>query len=279
MSKYSVNLLALPKAKKFMRVFKAPPGFSLVQADITALEPHVLTYFSKDPTLYKIYGEGASPYHDVYFAAGMRIPGLGDRIREHYDLEAPTAEGKKYLKATLGEERSKKLKPSYLGWIYGIGPHTLATNLDLTVSEARVIIEGMNRQFPGRDNLHRRLITQWKRTGGWITSARGTPICVDFKKTKDLVNRLVQKSGHEILQRMMWHISQYRKQHSCRFRAYIPDWHDEGIYAVPKGYEDEVIDALSYGQDRINDELGWDVTIKFGGFQVGGDLSIRCEED
>ena len=76
MSRYAVNLLALPKDNRIMKCFVAPKGCVLGQFDLAAVEPHVLTYFSKDPTLQKIYGKGAWPHHDIYFIAGMKVPGL-----------------------------------------------------------------------------------------------------------------------------------------------------------------------------------------------------------
>lgn len=277
MSKYTLNLLGLPKNKEFMRVFKAPPGYKLVQADISSLEPHVLAQLSQDPMLMKVYGPGASPHHDIYFVAGMKIPGIQDSILQYYDIDNPTEDGIKYLQENYGSVRSKVLKPAYLGWIFGLGKETMSINLDITEFEAHTILRGMDKQFAGRDKLKRRLLSQWSKNGGYVINGRGVPICIDFQKTKDVVNRVVQSTGVQILGRIIFHMNNYRKEHKVKALPYIPNFHDESVWLAKDGYEDEVIDMFKYGIDRINDELNWDVIIKWGGVNVGTDLSIRCD--
>lgn len=277
-SKYRCNLLALPKEPAIMKCFVAPEGCVLGQFDLRSAEPTVLTHLSKDPTLQKIYGKGAWPHHDIYFIAGMKMPGMGDKILKHYDLDNPTKEGIDFLKDTMGEERKKVLKPCYLGWGYGLGKYTLATSADITVSEADQLLKGLDKQFPGKQRLHDQLISMWFKNGGYIINGRGMPVCVDRSKKKDIVNRLIQSTAHDILVRMLWHFNQFRKQHNLKMRPYIPDYHDETIWAIVKGYEDHFTKATNYCFDRINDELGWDgVEIRHGGINFGNTMEIRCE--
>ena len=276
--KKSLNLLGLPKDLEFMKCFGAPPGTVLMQADVAALEPHVLAFFSKDPTLYSVYGPDAWPHHDIYFIAGMRIPGLGEKIREHYTLENPTLEGINYLKNHYNKERKGMLKPAYLGWCYGLGAETLSINLEIPESQARRILTGIDKQFPAKVWLQKHLLKQWRENDGYVIDGRGMPTCVDFGKKKDIVNRVVQKTGHEILQRILYHIQKYRLEHDVPMRPYIPDYHDESLWAVKIGHEEEAARAMDYGFDKINEELGWDIKIKHSGITFGPDMRVRCED-
>lgn len=273
-----LNLLALPKTYDVMRCFVAPPGMNLIQGDARALEPHVLTHFSQDPVLMSVYGNSAWSGHDIYLIAGMRVPGIQDKILPHYTLPNATTEGVKAAKAAVGEDRGKKLKPSYLGWIYGLGEETLSTKLEIPVYEARTILRGMDNQFVGKAHLHARLLREWSKNGGWFIGGRGTPICVDFGSKKDVVNRLVQRSGHDVLTRINYHINQERKRLKVNMRPYIPDYHDEGIWAAPIDETDRAKEVINYGFDRVNDELSWTVTIRHGGLNHGPDLTLRVDD-
>lgn len=282
-----LNLLALPKQRDFMRCFVAPPGMVLVQGDVKALEPHVLSHFSQDPVLMSVYGNKAWPGHDIYLIAGMKVPGYKELIIPHYTLDNFTTEGVKAARSAVnaaaaageivGEGRGT-LKDSYLGWIYGLGGETLGNKLEISIAEARTILLGMDRQFVGKAQLHKRLEREWAKNLGYIIGGRGRPICVDFGSKKDLVNRLVQTTGHDVLTRINWHINQERKRLKVGMRPYIPDFHDEGIWAALIDETERAKEVINYGFDRVNDELNWTVTIRHGGLNHGPDLTLRCED-
>lgn len=273
-----LNLLALPKDKAFMRCFVAPPGMNLIQGDVRALEPHVLAHFSQDPVLMSVYGNAASPDHDIYLVAGMKVPEIQDRILPHYTIATVTKAGVAAAKAAVGKDRGNKLKPAYLGWIYGIGAETLSTRLEITFHEAKRILNGMDAQFAGKARLQERLTKEWAKNGGYIVGGRGRPICVDFGSKKDVVNRLVQTTGHDVLTRINYHINNERKRLKVAMRPYVPDFHDEGIWAAVIDETERAKEVMQYGFDRINDELGWTVTIRHGGLNHGPDLTLRCED-
>lgn len=272
-----LNLLALPKNPAFMKSFIAPPGMVLVQADAAALEPHVLAHASQDSTLMKVYGPGAWPHHDIYLIAGQQVPELGPKIRALYDFNQPTIEGVKAAKAQFGKERKEILKPGYLGFLYGIGADTLSVNLEIPVYKAQQILKALERQFPGKKALQKRLEAEYGIRGGYVINGRGRPIPVDFGKKHDLVNRFVQSTGHDCVVRILYHMQNYRKEHNIQMRPYIPDYHDEVVWCCYPWEIERVKDCINYAFDRLNDELNWSVVIKHGGIQHGPDLRVRCE--
>lgn len=260
-----------------MQSFCAPPGMVLVQADVSALEPNTLAHFSQDPALLTIYGKDAWQGHDVYLVAGMKVPGIAEKITPHYTLQNYSTEGVAAAKAAVGKDRGAKLKPAMLGWLYGIGAETLHVNLEISLAEARTIIRGLETQFPGKARLQQRLEREWAISGGVIINGRGRPLCVDFGKKKDLTNRLVQSSGHDCLVRILLHMNSYRKEHGINMRPFVADIHDETVWCCPPEEVERAKDCINYAFDQLNKELNWTVTIKHGGINVGNDLSIRCD--
>lgn len=272
-----LNLLAMPKEPAFMRAFVARAGTVLMQADLSAVEPRVLTHFSQDPTFLKIYGPNAWLYHDVYMLAGLKVPGLGPQIAALYSLENPTLEGVKAAKTKFAKERKTLLKPAMLGWQYGIGKDTLAINLEITTGEAATILRAMDKQFPGRKILHKRLENEWGQRGGYIINGRGRPLPVDFGKKRDLVSRLCQSTGHDCLVRILYHMNNYRKEHKVGMTPYLVDMHDESVWAVEEHEIERARECFNYAFDRLNDEISWTVQLIHSGINFGPDLRVRCE--
>lgn len=257
-----------------MRAFKAPEGFSLIGVDISALEPSVLTYLSRDPTLLQVYGPEAWPHHDIYFISGMSMPNIKDKILPSYSLEDYDLERLNTLKKEEKKLRKQILKPSYLGWSYGLGAAKLSGKLDISREEAKTILTALDRRFRGVKIYEESLQEQWRRNGGYIINGRGMPIACHPKKLKDILNRQIQSTGHAVLSRFLYHMKSLQPDPTI-FKPYIPDYHDETIWAVKKGYEQELIDMYNDSMSKTNAELGWDVEIKFGEPMIGEDLRVR----
>lgn len=276
---YSMNLLAAPKNPLFMQCFIPKPGYKLIQADIVALEPHILAHASQDVNLMRVYGPSASPGHDIYLLAGLGIPGIGDKIRPYYDIDNPDPAKIAQAKKDLKQIRSDILKPTYLGWQYGLGCDTLAAGLRISKQEAFTILEGLKRQFIGKLRFHDKLCKEWSKNGGYIIGGRGRPICVDFGSKKDLVNRYVQSTGADLLNRILLHMNDYRIQNSVEAIPFLASFHDETIWQVRDNKHEitKATEMFKYGMQRLNEELRWSVVFKWGGINVGDDLSIRCE--
>ena len=277
MARYKVNLLGLPKDETILKCFVAPKGYMLGQLDFSSLEPTTLAHFSQDETLQAIYGKAASPYHDIYFAAGMEIPKLGDTIKKYYDLSNPNPDKMKELKTLLKSERSSLLKPSYLGFTYGLGKETLSENLQIPVNEAAIILGAYKKQFKGIRAFANKLKKEWYNNNGYFINGRGRPIAVDHGKLKDLVNRHTQSTGHDILQRFLYHFDTYRTENKVPIIPYIPDIHDETVWAVPLNRERYFAECADYAFKTLNEELNWSTVIKTDGYTFGESLAIRLD--
>jgi hypothetical protein len=80
---------------------------------------------------------------------------------------------------------------------------------------------------------------EWRANGGWVENGYGRPICVDEKYLKDILNRVVQSSGHDILQLYSRIAAELLTEAKLDWIPVVMDWHDESIIEVP----DEQVEA------------------------------------
>lgn len=103
MSDIRMNMQQQPKSVGHLINFKARPGHKLVQQDTSAVEPRVITNFSKDETMWSLYGPNAKA-NDIYLFNGAHIELFQQEIRQYFDPNNPTPEGikaaKKHCKPT-----------------------------------------------------------------------------------------------------------------------------------------------------------------------------------
>jgi DNA polymerase I-like protein with 3'-5' exonuclease and polymerase domains len=292
-----LNIQQLPKDKDFLRCFVAAPGHKLVYSDINSLEPHVLAHFSKDPGLMSLYGPHAKP-NDVYLWVGSKIDKWKESILKYYDPNNPSAtsiaKAKKYAKA----ERTA-VKPAYLGWMYGLGPGTMHESTGIPIEECRQILADIDSAFPGVVKFNEKLRDEWKENGGWVKqeweidpntnrnipkfidgrpgwiyNGRYRPMGVAPDKVKDLGNRFVQSTGHDVLMQMLTYINESRE--GISMRPYSVDIHDATVWEVRESQVDLAVEVLEQSYIRLNQTLQWDVQIR-GEVEVGTNLGDFVE--
>jgi DNA polymerase I-like protein with 3'-5' exonuclease and polymerase domains len=270
------NLLASPKRADFWGCFISEEGYILANADYEALEPKVLAHMSQDPNMMRLHGKNSTENHDGYlFVAYDSNP----RVREIYHRDKPggltkeeVADAKKILKTERND-----IKPEYLGWIFGLGPETLSMSKNIPFFEAKRRLGLIDKTFPGKDMLAATLKREWIARNGYVIDGRGLPCTIHYKDLRKLLNKVIQKTGHAILQRGNWHMSNYIKQHKIDCYPYIPDLHDELTWAVRPDEQERFAEAVRYHFDRINDELQWTVLMKHGGLNFDTNLGMRCD--
>ena len=257
-----VNCQQFPKVADFLVALRARDGHKLVQADIEALEPIVLSEFSQDPTLLKLYGLGAKP-NDLYLFVGASLPGLGEAIRKYYDPDNPTPEGIAAAKTHCKTERSIS-KLIVLSAAYGASAKKIQETLqfagiDLSITEVRSIHRAYWRLFAGIKRWEEKLSDMWASRSGWVPSILGTPVCVDGEYLHNIVNRHTQTSGHQVLQLWLYHIDRLRAAHDVVMHPWICDLHDEVIFEVPEDQAEEAAQILRDAMDETNTELGMSI--------------------
>lgn len=166
---------------------------------------------------------------------------------------------------------------------YGMGAGKLHKELniagfDISFIEAKSLWDSYWESFRGIKVFERELKRQWTENGGWIRGIRGEPITIPkpyryrdketgkyetIDYTKDIVNRFVQRGGHNIHMRFIYHINSLRLSHCPAMVPFHVDLHDSTTWQVPEDKVDTAKEIYTEACDRLNSELGWDVKIKY----------------
>jgi DNA polymerase I-like protein with 3'-5' exonuclease and polymerase domains len=279
--KGSINIQNPPKSKGFLRNLKAREGHVLIQLDFLSLEPRILAEFSRDPALWKIYGPDAKE-QDIYLFVAANIKGLGDEIVKYYDPDNPTPEGIAKAKKLCKKERSIA-KVVQLASSYGASARTIYNNLvlsgvSITLPEVQQIHKAYWELFDGVTKYKDRLLKEWLNNNGWVLNGFNRPLGVDARYKKDIMNRVIQSTGHDCLIRFLYHINRLREEQKLPWRPWIIDFHDEAVVEVEAGYGTLVAESFTTAIKALQEEIQSEVPI-LGDPMIVNDLSqIKCED-
>lgn len=258
------SLLQMPRRdSRMMQLFKAEPGWSIIQNDFNSLEPSVLTAFSRDKVLRDIYtNSDPNKNFDVYLELGLRMNFLidgekcKDLVSRYYSSGMPTqefGEAKKMLKKIR-----EKLKVVQLALGYAGTEMTLMETLKIPYDDATLIYKDYWETFKGV-RLFENFIKERLKQGPLYTF-HGRPLKIAPNRHKDALNTLIQASGHDILMQMNLEVLKEIKSRGIQMKPYIADFHDEAIYTFRNDYSDEALDILNTAISKTNIHLkstGW----------------------
>lgn len=226
-----------PKTKGTLSGFVSRPGHSFVDCDVNALEMVVTAELSQDKNLLALYGPGAKK-NDIYLFYGSMMAGIGPKLTSlGYDPYAPVPEVMEATKKAFKKERGIA-KLLILSDNYGSGvkkkQKILSLNgVDMSLDEVEEMHNSLMAAKEGVLNYVDWLRDEWRANGGWIENGYGRPICIDDKYLKDILNRQVQSTGHDLLQLYSRIAAQLLTEAKIQWTPIVMDWHDESIIEVP----------------------------------------------
>lgn len=260
-----VNVLQSPKSRGFLECVKARPGHKLIQLDCEALEPTILTEFSQDPSLLKLYGPGA-PTQDLYLFVAAQIPELGKEILKLYDPNNPTPEAiaaaKKHCKRERTISKCVCLASSYGAGAAKIHETLLLSGVDISLAQVKRIHANYWRLFGGVKRFGEQLTRNWETTGGWFPTSHGTPACLAQSLLKDIVNRFCQTSASLVLQTFVWHIDRLRAERGVVMYPWVVNFYDESIWEAPEEHAAAAAQILTDALAAANADFGMSIAIK-----------------
>ena len=212
------NLQNIPRDNRVRGLFIAEPGNSLIVADYSQIEMRVMAMYSQDEALLNIFENNI----DVH--AGTASVILGKPPEE-----------------ITGEERNIYGKTPNFLMGYGGGPKRLvdATNGQLSLDEAKKVVENYNRGYAGMTAWKNKMIHQAARKGyveTMLGRRRRVPdITSDDFATKgraerQAINAIVQGTASEICKQAMIRIHNALDFPKCRLLVQV---HDEVVLTVP----------------------------------------------
>lgn len=271
------NVQQIPKSKAVMSLFTARTGCVWIDLDFAALEPVVLTEFSQDENLMRIYGNTA-PKNDIYLYVAASIPAYRDAIlATGYDPYNPTADSLACAKRECKAIRSI-CKTVVLACQYGAGVNKIMQTLEqddvfLSYEEVAEIHAGYWNTFAGVRDFSKSLEYEWRRNGGYIINGVGRPMCVPSHMVKDLLNRFVQSTGHDILVKYIRILSDTLNGIiPGRWKPLIVDWHDACAIEVPEELKDVAVRQMQRAVNQLNTQLQGTIQLR-GEPDVGYNLA------
>lgn len=273
-----VNVQQIPKIPEILRCWQPAPGWTLLDSDLSSLEPRVVAYFSRDPQHLELYASGR--LHDVYLYVAMALwPDRTDEIARVYYLPGTrdtTPETIAAAKAAFKRERAIA-KELHLAAGYGASAQRMYASMrvkgvQVTLEEVKVMRDLYWKLFAGVKAWERALLAEREDRGGWIYNGRGRPMAVPDEKVKDIVNTFAQSTGHDILLTLVWNIDRLARERKVPMRPWLVDFHDQTSWEVRVGHEAAARQVFVDAYAALNAELACDVPMA-GGIDFGASLA------
>ena len=226
------NLQNIPSSgdygKLIRNLFIAPPGYKLVVADYSQIEPRVIAAFSEDPILINNYLTGG----DIYTT-------IGD---------------------TMGVDR-KAGKVLVLAISYGVGPDKIAASIGCSVTEAKKLLTDFEKEFASIAKYKAKVVRLAKQSGPipFVETLFGRRRYIPdlLSREQGFLSRAERQAFNTVIQGSAADIMKLAivRAHSCFIDE--PDInvlltvHDELVTVCPEDRAEEVADAIRVSMEGI----------------------------
>lgn len=227
------NLQNIPSSgdygKLVRNLFVAPPGYKLVVADYSQIEPRVIASFSDDPLMMDNYLTGG----DIYTT-------IGD---------------------TMGVDR-KAGKVLVLAISYGVGPDKIAASIGCTLKEAKDLLNRFEEKFSTIAKYKAKVIRNAKQVGPvpFVETMFGRRRYIPELSSQDYAslgraerqafNTMIQGSAADLMKLALV------RAHSCFVNEpnvnLILTVHDELVTITPEDKADQVAEAIRESMEGIH---------------------------
>jgi DNA polymerase I-like protein with 3'-5' exonuclease and polymerase domains len=226
------NLQNIPSSGEYGKLvrnlFVAPPGYKLVVADYSQIEPRIIAAFSQDPLLVNNYATGG----DIYTT-------IGD---------------------TMGVDR-KAGKVLVLAISYGVGPDKIAASIGCTVPEARKLLKDFEAKFSSIARYKARVVRMAKQSGRvpYVETIMGRRRYIPDLLSRDqgllaraerqAFNTMIQGSAADVMKLAL------ARAHSCFIDEpdinVILTVHDELVTITPADRAEETAEAIRLSMEGV----------------------------
>jgi DNA polymerase I-like protein with 3'-5' exonuclease and polymerase domains len=227
------NLQNIPSAgeygKLIRNLFVAPPGYKLIVADYSQIEPRIIASFSKDPIMVKNYLDG----EDIYTTIGN----------------------------TMGVDR-KAGKVLVLSIAYGVGPEKIAASIGCTVTDAKNLLNRFTEKFNDISKYKAKIIRQAlaKSPVPYVPTVYGRRRYLPDLKSKEIglraraerqaFNTVIQGSAADLMKLAII------RAHSCLVTEpdanVILTVHDELVTVAREDLAESVAEAVRESMEGVN---------------------------
>jgi len=226
------NLQNIPSSGEYGKLvrnlFVAPPGYKLVVADYSQIEPRIIAAFSQDPVLVENYLTGK----DIYTT-------IGD---------------------TMGVDR-KAGKVLVLAISYGVGPDKIAASIGCSVTEAKKLLRDFEAKFSSIAKYKAKVVRMAKQSGSvpYVETLLGRRRYIPdlLHREQGLLSRAERQAFNTMIQGSAADLMKLAliRAHSCFVDEpninVILTVHDELVTITPEDRAEETAEAIRISMEGI----------------------------
>lgn len=260
---------------ELMSCLKCDDGYGGVHADFVSVEPAVTAHYSQDPSLLKVFKEGRG---DVYLDLGLTLFPNNMELKDGYN---PNLEVTREVKERFKEQRKIakiiQLAVQYTGTRYTVHKNLTHAGVEITLNEADELVKAYWRHFKKVAVMNEALFIKFDKQG-YLRNVVGriirVPTSIPIRKLdgtiwdkpipryKDLPNRFIQSSAHDLLS--FWVIEIYRlvKLYNLKAKPILIDCHDSTSWQAPLEQVPKLKEIFIEALTTINSQVKMTVPIK-----------------
>jgi|SRR5271165_1352209 len=260
LSGFKPSVLNMPFSEpEVMHAFKSDSEFIGIHADLAAIEPCVLAHYSEDSTLLKVYRQGLG---DIYLDLALDIFPDDIQLRTEYDPNVPIkSEVKERFKDLRAVCKIVHLAVSYTGTYITVAKNLSKNGYPTSKGQAMQLVKRYWQKFSQVKAFNNRLQQVYTHKGH-IRNLVGRVIQVPEMYKKDLMNRLVQSSAHDILRLWVMTIVELFNKRNIEWKWWLPDLHDSTTFMVKQGQEERAKECYLDALDLVWNQLQLSVPLK-----------------
>jgi len=261
--------------KELMGCLKCDEGWAGVHADFVSVEPAVTAHYSQDPSLLKVFRDGLG---DVYLDLALTLFPGDEELKKGYNPLAPiTGEIKKRFKAQRDVAKVIQLAVQYTGTEYTVHKNLTQAGHSFTLSECKAMVAAYWKHFRKVAVMNEALFRRFEQQG-YLRNAVGriiqVPTTIPIKRRdgtiwdkpipryKDLPNRFIQSSAHDLLSFWVLNIEARVKVSALQARPLLVDCHDSTSWQCPRSEIESLEKCFRDALTQLNEEVKLTVPIK-----------------
>lgn len=260
LSGFKPYLLNAPfNEKSIMQHFKCDEGYIGLHADLSAIEPTITAAFSEDESLLKVFKHGKG---DIYLDLALELFNENKELKTYYD---PSISVTKSIKTRFERERNIakviQLAVQYTGTKYTVSKNLSKEGIETSEEQASHYVDAYWRKFKKIARWENQL-RELNRSQGYLRNAIGRIIRVPDPEYKDLSNRFIQSSAHDVL--ILWVLEIYRlsAKRGITCKPVILDIHDSTSNQCLFEHVEQLEQIYKEALQNIENQLGLNVPIK-----------------
>jgi DNA polymerase I-like protein with 3'-5' exonuclease and polymerase domains len=261
--------------RELMSCLTCDPGWEGLHADFVSVEPAVTAHYSQDPSLLKVFRDGLG---DVYLDLALTLFPNDRELREGYNPNIPvTAEVKERFKKQRKVAKIIQLAVQYTGTKYTVSKGLTFAGFPTSLDEADLLVQAYWKHFRKVNVMNETLFMKFDRQG-YLRNAVGriirVPTHVNIKKKdgtiwekplpryKDLPNRFIQSSAHDLLSLWVLGIAEGVERRRLSAKPVLLDCHDSTSWQCPKEETPALEEVFKEALTELNANVRLTVQLK-----------------